>query len=100
MARIGLLALACAGAFLLPGSPVPVCADPPDEDALSAALAVQAAMQQGRYHLQVRADPKKAVEVLEAQVTRIKGNRDYLLLLRDAYRAYIKDLHLANQTAL
>src|SRR2546430_5181987 len=36
---------------------------------------------------------------LESQLARINGNAAYLALLRDAYRAYVKELRLANQEA-
>lgn len=68
------------------------------ETAVAATLAVQTAMQQGREYL-LRNDAKAAVYVLESQLTRINGNTAYLALLRDAYRAYIQELRLANQTA-
>src|SRR5439155_23811135 len=52
--------------------------------------------QQGRESL-VRGDAKAAVYVLESQLSRINGNGTYLGLLRDAYRAHVKQLRLANQ---
>src|SRR5437667_80395 len=61
-------------------------------------LAVQKALLQAKDYL-VQADAKKAVEVLEANLGRINGDRRYLMLLRDAYRAYVKDLMVANQPA-
>jgi hypothetical protein len=41
-----------------------------------------------------RGDPAKAVEVLERHLSRIDGNRRYLMLLRDAYRAHVTQLFL------
>jgi hypothetical protein len=101
MAMEGLLALVCAGS-LLAADPtgVPAAAGPEDRDGtITTALAVQTAMQQGREYL-LHDNPKGAVEVLERQLPRINGNPAYLALLRDAYRAYIKELRLANQEAL
>src|SRR5205823_3286331 len=74
---------------------------PPGEErdnALMASLAVQTAMQQGRECLlQNRA--RAAVEVLEEQIARINGNQTYLTLLRDAYRAYVRELRVTKQDA-
>jgi tetratricopeptide (TPR) repeat protein len=93
MIRVGLWALACACA-----AACPLSAQAPADADLKNTLAIQTAMEQGRYHL-LQADPARAVQVLEAQLPRINGNRQYLMLLRDAYRAYIRDLHLAKQGA-
>ena len=38
-----------------------------------------------------------AVEVLEDQLPKVNGNMEYLVLLREAYRAHIKDLQFAGQ---
>ncbi|MGE3804767.1 MAG: hypothetical protein AB7K24_08860 [Gemmataceae bacterium] len=65
--------------------------------AVSEKLAVQIAMQQARNHLLAN-QPGEAVKVLEAHIARIDGNRYYLILLRDAYRAYVRELTLTNQT--
>jgi hypothetical protein len=100
MAKDGLLALLCAsalGATLLLSTTRAAPGD--DRDSLVAAtLAVQTAMQQGRDYM-LRNDSKSAVQVLEAQLPRINGNAAYLTLLRDAYRARIKELRLAGQEA-
>jgi hypothetical protein len=69
------------------------------EQSIENALAVQKAVVVARDYL-MREEPKKAVDVLEANLSRINGDRKYLALLRDAYRAYIKDLALTNQPAL
>ena len=45
-------------------------------------------------------DPAKAVQILEDNLPIINGHRKYLILLRDAYRAYIMDLKLTNQATL
>src|SRR5262249_48639717 len=77
-----------------------VAANPGGGDpAIENTLAVQKAVLQARDHL-LQAEPKKAVDVLEANLTRINGDRKYLALLRDAYRSYLKDPSLANQPAL
>src|SRR5262249_49862727 len=59
-------------------------------------LALQKAMVMARSYLRMD-DPKRAVEVLERSLEYANGNSTYLELLRDAYRAYIKDLGLKNQ---
>jgi hypothetical protein len=99
MVRIGSLVLVCAAGAMMAG-PLAVFADPKAPDTpIASTLAVQTALQQGRFHL-VQGDAKSAVEVLEAQLSRINGNREYLLVLRDAYRGYVRDLYLARQDAL
>jgi hypothetical protein len=95
MARDGLSALACAvPALLLLFAPALAAEDrdPP----ISTTLAVQTALQQGRDYL-LRGNPQAAVTVLETQLARINGSRDYLATLRDAYRAYIRELRLAGK---
>src|SRR5262245_59861486 len=67
-------------------------------DSVAETLAVQTALQQGRDFLQ-RGDARSAVFALESQLGRINGNPTYLNVLRDAYRAYIKELRLAKQDA-
>src|SRR5262245_58716891 len=86
--------------FLLVVS-APGAASPPGEDdnAFKSTLAVQQAMEQAQ-HLLLVPDAKKAVDVLEAQLSRINGNPSFLRVLREAYRSYIKHLWLANQPAL
>src|SRR5262249_25566409 len=70
-----------------------------NETTIDNALAVQKALLVARDHLQ-RSEAKKAVELLEANLTRVNGDRKFLALLRDAYRSYIKDLSLAHQSEL
>jgi tetratricopeptide (TPR) repeat protein len=53
-------------------------------------------LQQGRYHLANR-NTQAAVQVLEEQLPYINGNRAYLELLRDAYRAHIRELRQVKQ---
>lgn len=100
MAKEGLFGWVCAAAFVVAGPTALVRADPAGEreGAVAATLAVQNAMQQGRDHL-TRGDARAAVFVLESQLSRINGNPTYLSLLRDAYRAYLKELRLARQEA-
>ena len=71
---------------------------PPPPAALEAALGQQKAMVQARAFLRME-EPRKAVFILEQQLSKANGNTTFLELLRDAYRAYIKELHLANQSA-
>src|SRR5947208_4339705 len=94
---------ACAllASLILPlGLALPLSAAP-DEDpdhAIATTLAVQIALQQGREYM-LNGKYKAAVETLEAQLSGINGNRAYLVLLRDAYRAYIQELRSAKKDA-
>jgi hypothetical protein len=101
MAMEGLWALLCAGAVCAanPTGSAPTSPPPEREGVIADTLAVQTAMQQARDCL-LRNRPRAAVEILERELPRINGNAQYLALLRDAYRAYIKELRLANQEAL
>src|SRR5947209_4769799 len=95
MARTGLSVCLCAALFVSSVRSAP----PDDQDsALMASLAVQTAMQQGREHL-LQNRPRAAVDVLESQLARINGNQTYLTLLRDAYRAYVRELRVSKQEA-
>jgi hypothetical protein len=80
--------LLIAGMLVVPLS----ATEPPDDPArrIDDALAVQTAMKLGTDALRA-GRPKQAVEILEAQVHRINGNARYLMLLRDAYCAYLRD---------
>lgn len=100
MAKDGPIALLCAVALGASSLLSPAQAAPGDdrESLIAATLAVQTAMQQGRDFM-LRNDSKSAVQALEAQLARINGNAAYLALLRDAYRAHIKELRLAGQEA-
>jgi tetratricopeptide (TPR) repeat protein len=94
-ARVGALVAVC----LIPlGSLTNLPAAPEDEadHAIATTLAVQIAMQQGREHM-LNGKYRAAVEALEAQIARINGNRAYLVLLRDAYRAYIQELRASKK---
>jgi hypothetical protein len=100
MAKEGLWVLVCAGA-LAGADPAPqLPARPADDrdDAVAATLAVQTALRQGREFL-LQNNARAAVEVLERQLPRINGNPVYLAALRDAYRAYVKELRLAKREA-
>jgi hypothetical protein len=68
------------------------------DDNVVATLAVQTAMRQGR-DLLLQNKPRDAVDILERQLPRIHGNAHYLALLRDAYRAYVKELRLNKDEA-
>src|SRR5690348_11501833 len=59
-------------------------------------LAVQLALKQGREHMSKDAYGS-AVHVLEQELPKINGNREYLACLRDAYRGYVKELCRSNQ---
>ena len=70
----------------------------PTDDAVAKQLAVQAAMTRARAFL-TDMNPQKAVEVLEEQLPKVNGNSQYLVLLREAYRAHIGGLYLKGQSA-
>ncbi|MBI3409340.1 MAG: hypothetical protein HY040_13430 [Planctomycetes bacterium] len=59
-------------------------------------LALQQAMAVARDHLRA-GDSQKAVTTLESELAKVNGHAGYLRLLRDAYRAHIKELWLANR---
>jgi hypothetical protein len=88
-----LSAALAAGSLSVAANPGPGGDGPPS---IENSLAVQKAILQARDHL-VRDEPKKAVDVLEANLALINGDRRYLMTLRDAYRAYIRTLTLSNQ---
>lgn len=69
---------------------------PPDDPKFNNIVAVQAAMKNARTFL-TEGNSAKAVDVLEEQLAKVNGNPQYLVLLRDAYRAYIRDLYIANR---
>jgi hypothetical protein len=98
MARLGLVALLCAAPFLCSTN---LSADPVKEpdDAMQGYLIVQIAPLQAEAYLMQR-QPAKAVEVLEAPLSKVSVNRKYLAVLRNAYRAYITELTLKGQNAL
>lgn len=96
MARTG--RRSCVGVILLALAADGRSAEPADDPhaAVATTLAVQDAMRLGRDHLQ-HGQAKAAVDVLEAQLSRINGNAAYLSLLREAYATYVKELQLAKQ---
>lgn len=98
MLRSGFLSSMWLGLLLLlyPG---PLSGNPPaDKDsAINSTLALQRAVVTAR-HLLLAGESKKAVDILEEQLARINGNAEFLRLLSEAYRAYIKDLWLANNS--
>jgi hypothetical protein len=94
MAMEGLMVLVCAVVGAGPAGAATTADE--RESAVTATLAVQTAMQQAREAL-LHNDCHAAVEVLEGQLSRINGNQAYLALLRDAYRAYVRELRLANR---
>jgi hypothetical protein len=98
MARIGLLALLCVVPFL---GTAALTADPPKEPdgTVESYLLAQTATLQAEMYLMQR-KPAKAVEVLEAPLSKVSVNRKYLAVLRNAYRAYITELAMTNQAAL
>src|SRR5262249_17922440 len=98
MARTGLFlflgaGLVLGGHFLGAGEP-----NEEGESKLRVQLAVQTALKEGRDHLQ-RGNYQAAVFVLESQVARINGNREYLNALAEAYRGYLRELRQSNRAA-
>jgi len=104
MATEGLRALSRAGAllgaataFLIPFTAA--SGGPPQErESIASSLEVQKALQLGR-ELLVKGSYDAAVHVLEEKITRINGSREYLAVLREAYRGRVKELRLANKDA-
>lgn len=66
-------------------------------DGIANTLALQQAMERAKHSLLQSDGARAAVETLEKELPRVNGNAAYLQLLRDAYRAYIRDLCLANR---
>ena len=66
------------------------------DDAVAKQLSVQSAMNRARALL-AEMNSQKAVDVLEEQLAKVNGNPQYLVLLREAYRANIRDLYLKGQ---
>src|ERR1043166_2037366 len=96
MAMEGLLSFALALAASAPAAPETPAPAAQADTAITVTLTVQNAMQQARDQL-LHDNPRAAVGVLEEHLARINGNPVYLALLRDAYRAHIKQLRLNNQ---
>jgi hypothetical protein len=95
MAREASTALLCAALCIVALVPTPSRAADPDSP-LTTALAVQAALAQGRECIG-KGNYAQAVNVLEPQIPRINGSGEYLSALRAAYRGYIKELRQANR---
>jgi tetratricopeptide (TPR) repeat protein len=95
MAREGIAALLCAVVLFTPLIPY-LTAEPDRDSAVAATLAVQEALKSGREAM-AAGQYGGAVHVLEQQLARINGNREYLASLRDAYRGYVKELRQAGR---
>jgi tetratricopeptide (TPR) repeat protein len=101
MSRLGRIALVVVGtifgaAYLL-GS---VAGSDADRDAaVKNHLLVQSARVQAIKYLLDR-QHAKAVDILESRLEHIDASQEYLTLLRDAYRAYIKELSFNKQESL
>jgi hypothetical protein len=100
MAKEGLCTLFAVVGLLAALADSTTSAAPPEdkENSVTITLAVQTAMHQGR-DLLTQNKPREAVDILERQLPRINGNPVYLALLRDAYRAYVRDLRLNKEEA-
>ena len=95
MAREGIAALLCATVLITPLTPL-LSAEPEREGGVATALAVQQALKQGREAM-AAGQFGAAVHVLEQQLAKINGNREYLAALRDAYRGHVRDLRQAGR---
>jgi hypothetical protein len=95
MARDGIAALLCATVLVTPLVPS-LSAEPEREGTIATVLAVQQALKQGREAMGA-GQYGAAVHVLEQQLCRINGNREYLAALRDAYRGHVRDLRQAGR---
>lgn len=101
MARLGLFALVGISIVLSAASFLTNTAksDTDRDAAVSNNLLVQTARVKAIKYL-LDQQPEKAVHVLEAQLERSNASQEYLTLLRDAYRAYVKELIHTKQDAL
>jgi tetratricopeptide (TPR) repeat protein len=100
MARSQLLALLGISVGLLVGLFTVALADHPgawDDDTLARHLQVNKLIEQGKDLLHWQKKPDKAVELLEKNLHLIEGNKAYLDLLRNAYKAHIVNLFMKNQ---
>jgi hypothetical protein len=95
MARDGIAALLCATVLFTPLVPT-LAAEPEREGAVATVLAVQQALTQAREAMGA-GQYGAAVHVLEQQLSKINGNREYLAALRDAYRGHVRDLRQAGR---
>jgi tetratricopeptide (TPR) repeat protein len=73
--------------------------NPPEDANFNKALAVQTAMVRASTLLS-EMKSAQAVEALEEQLPNVNNNPQYLSQLRDCYRAYIRDLHIAGRPEL
>jgi tetratricopeptide (TPR) repeat protein len=96
MAREVIAALVCATVPFMPLIPY-LAAEPDPDRAVAATLAVQQALKSGRESM-AAGQYGTAVHVLEQQLARINGNREYLTTLREAYRGYVKELCQTGQS--
>lgn len=102
MTRYQILPLLAAGVFLLVGFAVSAVNSSSNKNqpvVFEDRLAVQKAMALGN-SLLMRGKAAEAVETLEAELAHIDGNRRYLTLLRDAYKAHITNLYFNNKNDL
>jgi hypothetical protein len=99
MAKDGPQAILRAGAvIILFLSPAALAGPPQDRDGLTSTLEAQKALQLGR-EMVLKGSYEAAVHVLEEKISKINGSREYLSVLREAYRGYVKELRLANKDA-
>ena len=70
-------------------------ADPPF--GVAEALALQETLRQGR-ELLSRGETARAVDLLEKQLGKIRGDAAFLATLKEAYQTYVKELQLAAKT--
>jgi tetratricopeptide (TPR) repeat protein len=76
-----------------------VVGNPPEDSKTDKLLAVQSAMTRASVLLS-EMNSAQAVEVLEKELPSVNNNPQYLSLLRDSYRAYIRDLQIAGRPEL
>jgi hypothetical protein len=94
--RAGIVLGAFTAAFCLLNA---VHGGPPgDRENVAATLEVQKALQVGR-ELVVKGNYEAAVHILEEKLSRINGSREYLAVLREAYRGRVKELRLSGRDA-
>jgi hypothetical protein len=102
MTRYQMLVAAAAVVVLLAGGAglvnVATSQQKDDDLLIRDRIAVNCAKIKAREYL-LQDNPGQAVTVLEAQLARIDGNTQYLMLLREAYRRQINKLYLNNQTS-
>src|SRR5580692_5834296 len=99
MVRTKRFSLLWLGVVFLPFSSSLSASPPADNNSpITSTLALQQAMATATEYLH-GGNNKKAVEILEEQLSRVNGHAEFLRLLRVAYRGYIKDLWIANNGA-